>query len=250
MYIYKIINLLNDRVYIGQVYNKTIYDRFKRHIHDAKNTSKSYIDRSIAKYGSENFKVEEIDTAETLDELNYKEKYWINFYNSTDHNYGYNLTPGGDGGNTYLCKTEDEMNFIKSKISAANTGENNGMAKGVKCRNEITGEEYYFPTLAATLKFFNLKNKGNITSRCNKRISCLYKNIWNFAWGGEDYTQLNVHDPSAKRGIAIKITDLDTGVEWIFTSINKLCKYLDHKKLTLSRLQELYKNKYKIEIFN
>lgn len=113
MYIYKITNLLNNKVYIGQVYNKSIYDRFKRHISEAKPTSKSYIGRAIAKYGFENFTIEEIDTANTLEELNEKEKYWIKYYNSTDLNYGYNLTPGGDGGNTYLCKSDDEMREIK-----------------------------------------------------------------------------------------------------------------------------------------
>lgn len=35
MYIYKITNKLNNKVYIGQVYNKTIMDRFNRHIKEA-----------------------------------------------------------------------------------------------------------------------------------------------------------------------------------------------------------------------
>ena len=116
MYIYKITNLLNNKIYIGQVYNKSIYDRFRRHIREAKPTSKSYIGRAIAKHGFENFTIEEIDTANTLEELNEKEKYWITYYNSTDLNYGYNLTPGGDGGNTYSCKSDDEMIEIKKKI--------------------------------------------------------------------------------------------------------------------------------------
>ena len=100
MYIYKITNKINNKIYIGQVYNKTIQDRFKRHINEASEKSKSYIGRAIYKYGKENFICELIDTASSLKELNEKEKYWISYYNSTNHNIGYNLTPGGDGGNT------------------------------------------------------------------------------------------------------------------------------------------------------
>lgn len=132
MYIYKITNKINNKIYIGQVYNKTIYDRFKRHIKEANAHSKSYLDRSIAKYGSKNFTCELIDTANNLQELNQKEIYWIAYYNSTNKNIGYNLTPGGDGGNTYLCKSEEEMKLIKNKISKANKGINNKQSKQIK----------------------------------------------------------------------------------------------------------------------
>ena len=60
-----------------------------------------------------------------------KEIYWIDYYNSTNKNIGYNLTPGGDGGNTYLCKSDKEMELIKNKISKANKGINNGQSKQI-----------------------------------------------------------------------------------------------------------------------
>lgn len=84
MYIYKITNKLNNKIYIGQVYNKTIYDRFERHIKEASPHSKSYVGRAIAKYGKENFICELLDTASSLQELNQKEIYWIAYYNSTN----------------------------------------------------------------------------------------------------------------------------------------------------------------------
>ena len=89
MYIYKITNLLNNKVYIGQVYNKSIYDRFKRHISEAKPTSKSYIGRAIAKYGFENFQVEILDEV-PIEELDCAEAFWIEYSNSMRPN-GYNL---------------------------------------------------------------------------------------------------------------------------------------------------------------
>ena len=42
-FIYKITNKINNKIYIGQVYNKTIYDRFKRHIKSASGIHKAFI---------------------------------------------------------------------------------------------------------------------------------------------------------------------------------------------------------------
>lgn len=159
MYIYKITNKLNNKVYIGQVYNKTIMDRFNRHIKEASPKSRSYIGRSIYKHGYSNFICELIDTATSLQELNEKEKYWIKYYNSIDRNFGYNLTSGGDGGNTYLCKNEKEMLEIKHKISIANNGSNNGMSKHIKALNARNNEIIHFDTLREACKYFNHKQK-------------------------------------------------------------------------------------------
>lgn len=94
-YIYKITNLINNKIYIGLT-TKTITERFYYHLRDSK-LAKSGIDSAIRKYGVENFKVEEIDTADTIEELKNKEIYWIAEYNSTNNKIGYNQTIGGEG---------------------------------------------------------------------------------------------------------------------------------------------------------
>ena len=88
MYIYKTTNLITGHVYIGQC---------ARPESSTKNyfgSGKSY---KIAekKFGKKNFINEIIDRAETLDDLNVKEIYWISFYESENPLKGYNLTPGG-----------------------------------------------------------------------------------------------------------------------------------------------------------
>lgn len=96
MIIYKITNLINNKCYIGQTI-KTLNTRKLQHI----NTSKRNIEvshhlySSFNKYGIDNFIFEEIDTASTIDELNKKESYWIEYYQSTNPNLGYNLKGGG-----------------------------------------------------------------------------------------------------------------------------------------------------------
>ena len=52
------------------------------------------ISKAIQKYGKENFIVEEIDTAESLEELNKKEAEWIDKLEALKK--GYNIRPGGN----------------------------------------------------------------------------------------------------------------------------------------------------------
>ena len=116
MYIYKITNNLNNKIYIGQTI-RPVEDRWKRHINDAlNNVLDTHFARAIRYYKPENFSLTIIDTATTQDELNQKEQYWIQFYDSI--NQGYNETDAISkcGGNTYKSKTPEEMKKISEKI--------------------------------------------------------------------------------------------------------------------------------------
>jgi hypothetical protein len=105
MQIYKIINCLNSKIYIGK---------------DTSSDPNYYgsgviINRAIKKYGIENFTKEIIDTAEAKADLAEKEKYWISFYNSTDKEIGYNISKGGDGGDT--ISNNPNRDIITKKLS-------------------------------------------------------------------------------------------------------------------------------------
>lgn len=120
-YIYKIINLINNKIYIGKT-EKTIEKRFHEHIkkslvYDNKIDNQSHLYSAMQRYGINNFKVEEIDVADSKDELNEKEKYWIKFFNSTDNFLGYNIASGGAGGNVLEGYTEDEYIEYIQRIS-------------------------------------------------------------------------------------------------------------------------------------
>ena len=93
-YIYKIENLINGKVYIGKT-TRTFNERYKYNLE--KNTHNNHLKSSIKKYGIDNFYInEELDKALTKEELNEKEKYWIEHYKSNDEKYGYNILSGGD----------------------------------------------------------------------------------------------------------------------------------------------------------
>lgn len=87
--IYKITDLTNNMVYIGQSNN---IDRRKTEHFNNNKYNISKIDRAIQEKGKENFDFEVIEEC-SLAELTEKEKYWIKYYDSFDH--GYNQTKGG-----------------------------------------------------------------------------------------------------------------------------------------------------------
>jgi group I intron endonuclease len=95
MIIYKSTNKITGKIYIGQT-TKSLEKRIKGHIKESKIDKNRPFLLSINKYGVDNFTFEVIDTTNNLDELNNKEIYWINFYNSVSPN-GYNVTGGGQG---------------------------------------------------------------------------------------------------------------------------------------------------------
>lgn len=95
--IYKATNKKNGKIYIGQT-TQTLNMRKKSHLlHSASTTKRKYAFQSaLHKYGEASFTWEVIDTAESEEELNIKEMYWIAHFNTyRSPKNGYNQTPGG-----------------------------------------------------------------------------------------------------------------------------------------------------------
>ena len=86
--IYKIINNINGKIYVGQSID--IKERWKQHLYKAYNEKElgynSAIHQAFRKYGYENFSFEIIEECE-IEELDNKECYWIRELNT--------LTPNG-----------------------------------------------------------------------------------------------------------------------------------------------------------
>lgn len=106
MFIYKLTSP-SGKVYIGKAGNPA--RRWQEHARNARSGKASYLYEAIRKYGWEAFTKEIIDSAQSLEELNQKEVYWIAYYRSyTDATKGYNSTPGGDGGDTWSTLSEEQ----------------------------------------------------------------------------------------------------------------------------------------------
>lgn len=102
MNVYKIINKVNDKVYIGQT-KHSVEKRFKSHLAASRFPLKEeynyYLKRAIRKYGENNFECVLVDAATTPEELNRKEMDWIEKCKSYLPEFGYNDTRGGDNYN-------------------------------------------------------------------------------------------------------------------------------------------------------
>lgn len=183
MWIYKITNIQNNKVYIGQTI-RPVEQRFHRHINDAlNNILDTHFARAIRKYGKENFIIEIIDTATTQDELNQKERYWIRFYDAVDKGYNETDAISKCGGNTYQSKSEEEMSIIKNKIRQTKLGAKNPMARKVKRINVKTNEVDIFDTVIACAQACGIKNgKTSINTRLNGQVKSPFKNTWIFEY--------------------------------------------------------------------
>lgn len=108
--VYKITNKINNKVYIG-ITSKGISARWKEHLYNAEHGCPFKLHRAICKYGKDNFTIELIDFCNSWEELTKKEKEYIKQYRSSEDEFGYNLTEGGDGtfGRYHSEETKDKI---------------------------------------------------------------------------------------------------------------------------------------------
>ena len=117
VYIYKITNLVNNKIYIGKT--KNIEKRWKRHIYLAKTGFKRHLYEAMRKYGIDNFSIEIIDECKDGEE-DIREKYWIRKTQSYKNTIGYNKSFGGEGGNTWSLNNHKKE--TSEKISEKSKG--------------------------------------------------------------------------------------------------------------------------------
>jgi group I intron endonuclease len=151
MIIYKTTNLKNGKIYIGKDMNNDPYYL----------GSGKLLRQAIKKYGKEAF-VKEVLEECTPFNINDREIFWINHYQSKERIIGYNIASGGSGGDTishhpnkieiglrHSEKMKDKpqnkenrkphSSETREKISKALSGENNPMFG--KSHNDVTKEK-------------------------------------------------------------------------------------------------------------
>ncbi len=175
-HIYKITNLINNKLYIGKTHLPNIQQRFQQHISDAKKSHREHrpLYDAINKYGAENFKIELIETVGSDREACERENYWITHFRTylgfADCN-GYNATLGGDG-KTYINREkikETLLNFPDktseqiAKICNCCSDTVREIAKEnsihLKTSQELTREKLKKEILQIDIKTGNILNK-------------------------------------------------------------------------------------------
>ena len=123
--IYKIENLVNGKIYIGQsVHIRQRWSEHKKELRHNRHKNK-YLQRAWNKYGEENFKHEILELC-SVEELDSREQYYINLYRTLDENNGYNLISNEKG-----CRQVSD--FTRDKLRENATGSNNPNSKKVIC---------------------------------------------------------------------------------------------------------------------
>lgn len=187
--IYKIINILNGKVYIGQTTDSRGFDgryhykgegieRVFNHYQGLKNRQLPYNEHlynSIIKYGFESFNISYVfDTAFSKEELDTKEICWISFYNSANVHYGYNYSKGGNDslshGTKIICLNTKVVydSIVEAEEKEHNTGMrrhlygiSNFCGKDIKTNEKLVWE-YYNTYLTMTEEEIQYKiKKGN-----------------------------------------------------------------------------------------
>lgn len=202
MIIYKTTNLINGKIYIGQ----QSYVKNKYYL-----GSGNIVKRAIKKYGKNNFKKEVIEYCKNQDELNDREIYWINAFDSTNKEIGYNITLGGGGalGVKASKETKDKISKNHADVSGnknpmfgkthtkevreilrkVNTGKNHSNITKKKMSNKKMGEFNNKSKLSKTdvLEIRRLYNEENKTQReiaklFNIQHACVYKIVNYKTW--------------------------------------------------------------------
>lgn len=220
--IYKITNKINSKSYIGQSID--IERRWRSHKTEPFNPNASQYNtifyKAIRKYGINNFSFEILEEC-AIEELDQKEKYWINYYSTYIQNkdaQGYNMTDGGQS-KVILYNTNDILTLwtagkTVSEIAEimqcnVNTVANHLEAKGISKQertyraNEYKGvkvEQYTLDgqfvaehlSISAAIRSLGLaENTGktaNICYACEHKLTSAYHYIWKYK---DDLTPIN-----------------------------------------------------------
>lgn len=188
-FIYKITNNINGKCYIGKT-ERNIQIRWKEHLKNRKALTHLPLYKAFNKYGIENFTIEEIEQCSN-EELDNREIYWINFFNSYKARKGYNCTSGGEGGiKTYeedidliiqrylkgerldlLCKEfHHDYSCLRPKLIERGVIINtqagpDKISKKVKCIDPVTKQTIkIYPSISAAARDISIKEQYALTT--------------------------------------------------------------------------------------
>ena len=195
--IYRVYTIFNNACYIGQA--KDIYRRFNsHHIHDYKNENNSCYNTkfysALRKYGLDAFEIEILELCPT-EELDKKENFYINKYDSFHH--GYNSTLGGQNWSENIHSEEIEQKRKETReLNQSLKGENHPRAK-------LTNEE----VLSIRQRYINGESSTQIYQDYKDRYSSF--NTFRRIILGYTYKSIgNIPNSEQVRHTNAKLTDI------------------------------------------
>ena len=169
--IYKITNLINNKIYIGQstdIKSRWIAEKTKA-FNDNSNIYDTVLSRAFRKYGLNNFKFEILEECK-VEELDEKEKYYIYYYNSLVP-FGYNVAQGGKNNSSHPVKLTYDivLNIVKdlqeSSLTQLEIGKKYSISKDSVTDINL-GHTWHNPLISYPIR----KKEKNYCKKCGKEI--------------------------------------------------------------------------------
>lgn len=127
-YIYKIVNDINDKIYVGKT-TRQLKTRFQEHLEKMYQRD-THLYRAMRKYGAQYFHIQEIQFCKN-DLLNQREIYWIKQMKSYQN--GYNETRGGEG--TLIIDYEAQIKpYLYKNLSTQEISNITGISQTTICK--------------------------------------------------------------------------------------------------------------------
>jgi hypothetical protein len=220
--VYKTTNLINQKIYIGIHKQKTGYSPTD---FDGYYGSGLNLQRAIEKYGKNNFRRETLHIFDDLEQAKLKEKEIVNpeFILREDT---YNVSEGGQGGNTTLGLTKEQKKNISEKIFRAKVSngtlrdtEETRLKKSKSSKQRIIDRPNTIPNnlnrkhsgqALRNMKESHMKRVGTYKWITNGDLTFLH-NVSNvlpegFCYGrGADVKKFESHNQETKKKISEKI---------------------------------------------
>nr|DAG95849.1 MAG TPA: intron associated endonuclease [Herelleviridae sp.] len=172
-YIYKITNTINGKIYIGQT--NDLNRRIREHKNCGYGTVKNKpLYDAIKKYGIDAFTFEEIEYTENYNE---REQYWIDYYDTTNSNNGYNISivdiPNNhknELSNDELYRLYDDLKNLDNSYKML--AEKYGFSSEQSIRNINKGIIYHQPSVKYPIRL----DRNTLARMKAERIIDLLKN--------------------------------------------------------------------------
>jgi group I intron endonuclease len=155
--IYKILNVKNGKVYVGYT-GAEVHGYIREHFANARNGYAKLLYSAIRKHGEQNFSYEVLYQTIHKDHATDMEKYFISQFNSfCKTGLGYNVTFGGDGGDT------SHSPIYKAGMKARDlTGPKNGNWGGFSAEHKLNISKAKKGKIPGNYNDFILFAKGKI----------------------------------------------------------------------------------------
>ena len=220
--IYCITNKINGKRYVGQTSQK-LCRRWGTHLCNTKHGRGAHLNNAIRMYGRDNFTVAQIAEASNHPATDAAERAFIKIYKTTDPEFGYNLTTGGEAGKKHtsiaiekmrqahkgILRTEEAKQKTSESLKKAwlagtykgNTGKKMPDSHRQKLSNRVTGEGHQqYRHDVSTEEIINLRKQGVLVKDiCDKfgiNASLIERRL----------NKLGIRFPRPRRGVDYAVT--------------------------------------------